>query len=302
LGDSGLGEGLDHVRGHAKVGKSTGHLSCSRGDFHGSSESAAYVHLGPRAGPKTIAETGRSTHRLAVTCDTRGFAHSCEPAGRPGRTSCGKCGQRGDGRCSQCFRASATKVISVQCVTADDLVDAFRRGDESAIARLYEAYGSLVYAVSMRVLKNQSLAEDATQETFVKAWQGAASFDRSKELAPWLSVIAKRVAIDISRRETRRSHDQLDERVSETNDLFRQLDEVWRVRTALDSLRAEDRSVLRMLHYQGLSHQEVSEQLVVPLGTVKSRAYAARQHLIERLQQYDAEKSQAGLRPAEDTR
>jgi RNA polymerase sigma-70 factor, ECF subfamily len=192
--------------------------------------------------------------------------------------------------------------VSVQCVTADDLVDAFLRGDERAIDRLYEAYGSLVFAVSMRVLKNQSLAEDATQETFVKAWQGAASFDRSKELAPWLTVIAKRVAIDISRREGRRSHDQLDERIGEAKDIFQQLDEVWRVRSALDSLRAEDRVVLRMLHYQGLSHQEVSEQMVVPLGTVKSRAYAARQHLIERLQQHDGEGSQTGLRPAEDRR
>jgi RNA polymerase sigma-70 factor, ECF subfamily len=187
-------------------------------------------------------------------------------------------------------------------VTVDDLVDAFRRGDESAIERLYAAYGSLVFAVSMRVLKNQSLAEDATQETFVKAWQGAASFDQSKEIAPWLTVIAKRVAIDISRRENRRSHDQLDERIGETKDYFEQLDEVWRVRSALDSLRAEDRVVLRMLHYLGLSHQEVSEQMVVPLGTVKSRAYAARQHLIERLEQHDGEGSQTGLRPAEDRR
>jgi RNA polymerase sigma-70 factor, ECF subfamily len=143
-----------------------------------------------------------------------------------------------------------------------------------------------VPSVSMRVLKNQSLAEDATQETFVKAWQGASSLDRTKELAPWLAVIAKRVAIDISRRESRRSHDQLDERVGDADDVFRQLDEVWRVRSALDSLRAEDRVVLQMLHYQGLSHQEVSDHMVVPLGTVKSRAYAARQHLIERLQQH----------------
>jgi RNA polymerase sigma-70 factor, ECF subfamily len=192
--------------------------------------------------------------------------------------------------------------VSVQSVTAEDLVDAFRRGDATAVSDLYEAYGALVYAVSMRVLKNQSLAEDATQETFVKAWQSAASFDRSKAFAPWLAVIAKRVAIDISRREGRRSHDQLDERLGDANDVFQQLDEVWRVRSALDSLRAEDRVVLRMLHYQGLSHQEVSDHMVVPLGTVKSRAYAARQHLIERLQQHDGERSPAGLRKAEDQR
>jgi RNA polymerase sigma-70 factor, ECF subfamily len=179
--------------------------------------------------------------------------------------------------------------VSVKFVREDDLVDGFRRGDGDAIHRLYASYGALVFAVAMRVLKNQSLAEDATQETFVKAWQSAASFDRSKAFEPWLAVIAKRVAIDISRRETRRAHEQLDERQSDSSDSFQQLDEVWRVRNALDSLRPEDQVVLRMLHYQELSHQEVSEQMVVPLGTVKSRAFAARQHLIERLQVLDRE-------------
>jgi RNA polymerase sigma factor (sigma-70 family) len=179
--------------------------------------------------------------------------------------------------------------VSVKSMLEDELVDAFCRGESDAIHRLYASYGSLVFAVAMRVLKNQSLAEDATQETFVKAWQSSKSFDRSKALEPWLAVIAKRVAIDISRRETRRAHEQLDERQGDTSDVFQQLDEVWRVRAALDSLRQEDQVVLRMVHFQGLSHQEVSEQMVVPLGTVKSRAFAARQHLIERLQVLDKE-------------
>ena len=191
--------------------------------------------------------------------------------------------------------------ISVLSMTADDLVDAFRSGDATGVSRLYQAYGSLVFAVAFRVLKNQGLAEEATQETFVKAWHSADSFDRSKQLAPWLAVIAKRVAIDISRRETRRSHDQLDaDRVAAGDDVYAQLDDVWRVRSALASLRAEDQVVLRMLHYQGLSQQEVAEHMMVPIGTVKSRAYAARQHLLERLQEQD--EPMAELRIAEGGR
>ena len=75
---------------------------------------------------------------------------------------------------------------------------------------VYQAYGSLVYAVTFRVLGDRGLCEEATQQTFLRAWRAAASFDTSRELGPWLATIARRVAIDLYRREAARAAGPLD--------------------------------------------------------------------------------------------
>src|SRR6478672_1763279 len=83
------------------------------------------------------------------------------------------------------------------------LLDAFRRRDASAIRALYREYGRLVYAVAHRALGRHDLAEEAVQQTFVNAWRAADRVDIDRDPAPWLATIAKRVAIDIYRREAR---------------------------------------------------------------------------------------------------
>jgi len=69
---------------------------------------------------------------------------------------------------------------------------AFRRGDPQAVRVLYREYGRLVYAVALRALGRADLAEDATQQTFVRAWQAADRIDVDRDPAPWLATIAKR--------------------------------------------------------------------------------------------------------------
>ena len=85
-----------------------------------------------------------------------------------------------------------------------DSLDAFRRREAGGVRALYREYGRLVYAVAHRVLGQHDLAEEATQQTFVRAWQAAERFDVDRDPAPWLATIAKRTAIDIYRREARR--------------------------------------------------------------------------------------------------
>ncbi|MBV9196842.1 MAG: sigma-70 family RNA polymerase sigma factor [Solirubrobacterales bacterium] len=75
---------------------------------------------------------------------------------------------------------------------------------------MYRVYGSLVYAVEFRVLGDRGLCEEATQQTFLRGWRAAASFDASRELRPWLAMIARRVAIDLYRREAIREAGRLD--------------------------------------------------------------------------------------------
>ena len=166
-----------------------------------------------------------------------------------------------------------------------ELLDAFRRGEPHAVRELYREYGRLVYAVALRALGRADLAEDATQQTFVRAWQAADRIDIDRDPAPWLATIAKRVSIDIYRREARRPAGSLDDAAPDDTALVTlppeldTLDAVWRVRRAIDALPSDESAIVRMQHLEGMTHSEISEQLEIPLGTVKSRSSRAHRKL-----------------------
>jgi RNA polymerase sigma-70 factor (ECF subfamily) len=165
----------------------------------------------------------------------------------------------------------------------------FRDGDPDAVRAVYRAYGGLVFGIAYKMLGDRGLAEEASQQTFVQAWRGARAFDPTRELGPWLATIARRVAIDIHRREARRTHDHLDDvdpghpavvtLPPSTDTAF----EVAEVRAALADLSTDEQQVVRLQYLEGLTQAEVSERLGVPLGTVKSRSFRAYRHLATRL-------------------
>ncbi len=83
----------------------------------------------------------------------------------------------------------------------------FRDGDAAAVRAVYRDYGRLMHAVAYRILGDRGLAEEATQQAFLKAWRASATLDETRELGPWLAMIAKRTAIDVHRREAVRAAD-----------------------------------------------------------------------------------------------
>ena len=172
-------------------------------------------------------------------------------------------------------------------VLGADTIEAFRRGDDAAVRAVYDAYGRLVFTVANRLLGDRGLAEEATQQTFVQAWRSASTFDGARELGPWLATIARRVAIDVHRREARRHHESLDDPRADPVVVLppdvEQVYAVWQVRDALDSLSAEDRELVRLQHLEGYSHSEIAERLGIPLGTVKSRSFRIHRVLAGRL-------------------
>jgi RNA polymerase sigma-70 factor (ECF subfamily) len=166
---------------------------------------------------------------------------------------------------------------------------AFRAGDPAAVRAVYRAYSGLVFGVAYRILGDRTLAEDATQQAFLQAWRAAGTFETSREFGPWLATIARRAAIDVHRRETRRAHAPLDE-VPAAHPAMVTLPEAagsaydaWEVRQALAELPADERDVVRLQHLDGLTQSEISERLGVPLGTVKSRSARAYRRLAARL-------------------
>jgi RNA polymerase sigma factor (sigma-70 family) len=169
------------------------------------------------------------------------------------------------------------------------VIEGFRAGEPEAVRAVYRTYGPVVFAVTNRLLGDRSLAEEATQQTFVQAWKASARFDPGRELGPWLVTIARRVAIDVHRREARRATVPLEAVAPDEPALVSlppnvdRVSDAWEVRRAVDALPAEEREVVRLQHLEGHTHVEIAERLGVPIGTVKSRSHRAHQRLAARL-------------------
>lgn len=167
-----------------------------------------------------------------------------------------------------------------------DLSHRFRDGDPAAVRAVYDRYAGAVTTVAVRLLGDRDLAADAVQRTFVRAWRAAGTFDPERPLAPWLYAIARRVAIDVWREEDRVARNRAYEGSVDTGvapATFEHAWEAWEVRTALDDLPEDEREVLRLTHFAGLTQTEAAERLDIPVGTVKSRSHRAHRRLAARL-------------------
>jgi RNA polymerase sigma-70 factor (ECF subfamily) len=161
----------------------------------------------------------------------------------------------------------------------------FRDGDPDAVRVVYRTYGRLVYAVARKVLGDRGLAEEATQQAFIKAWRAAGSLDESRELGPWLATIARRVAIDIYRREAHRPAAPLEAAPPDDPALVSRPEsaeavyDVWEVRGAVAALPTDEQEIVRLQHFEGLTHAQIAERTGLAVGTVKSRSFRAHKRL-----------------------
>ena len=173
----------------------------------------------------------------------------------------------------------------VGVVVDPEVLAGFAAGDPDAVRVVYGAYGRLVYAVAYKLLGDRGLAEEATQQAFVQAWRASGSYDPAREMGSWLATIARRAAIDVYRREARRSHGSLDDAdpadpalVTLPPSVERAYD-VWEVRRAIDALDPADAELVRWQHFEGLTQPQIAERLGVPVGTVKSRSFRIHRQL-----------------------
>jgi RNA polymerase sigma-70 factor (ECF subfamily) len=150
---------------------------------------------------------------------------------------------------------------------------------DEGVRAVYAAHGPELYRFAQRSLGDRGLAEEAVQETFVRAWQAADRFDDSLgSLRTWLFAIVRNVVIDLSRARAVRPRIAAPRDEPVTIVLDDEIDSVliaWQVEEALQKLSAEHRSALVEVHYKGRAYHEVATELGVPVGTVKSRVYYA---------------------------
>ncbi len=163
-----------------------------------------------------------------------------------------------------------------------DVAGRFRNGDLGALGEVFDQFSGPVTSVVRSIIRDQAQVDDAVQETFLRAWRGAASFDPARPLGPWLFTIARRTAIDQVRREgrpNRSNHDELNGDIPIHSPGIEQAWETWEVRSALEQLPQDEAAVMKLYHYHALTHPQIADHLGIPIGTVKSRSHRAHQRL-----------------------
>ena len=170
------------------------------------------------------------------------------------------------------------------------LVAIVARGDESALAELYDRVGRVAYGLAFRVLRDDRLAEDAVQDAFLAVWRTAGAFRAERAKAStWILTLVHRRAVDVVRREERRRTEPLDEATRDAATSESAEDEAWlgferqRVQDALRHLPNTQREAIELAYYGGYSQSELAERLGLPLGTIKSRMFAGLARLRELL-------------------
>ena len=181
--------------------------------------------------------------------------------------------------------------------TDEALLSLVAGSDDQALAELYDRFGGVAYGLALRILRDESLAQDAVQDAFLAVWRTADRFlaERAKA-STWILTLVHRRAVDLVRRQERRRGEPLEsvpepvasEQVEEqaTIRFQRQV-----VQEALRRLPPEQREALELGYYAGLTQSELAERLGQPLGTIKSRMFTGLTRLRDLLAQAGLEES-----------
>lgn len=168
------------------------------------------------------------------------------------------------------------------------LLSAIATGDRNALARLYDDYGAALLGVIDRIVGDRDRSEELLQDTFLRIWKSAASYDPGRGRAfTWMLNIARNAAIDVVRTKKHRVQDKiqpLDKHVYHMDSGEASPGDHIGFDRVLAGLSEENRTVIDMAYYQGYSQQEIAEKTGIPLGTVKSRTRSALNQLRQALQ------------------
>lgn len=155
-----------------------------------------------------------------------------------------------------------------------EIVSLLQHGDKKAIALLYENYADSLYGVIKKIITDEDTAQDVLQESFVKIWRYAKKYDSSKaKLFTWLYRIAYNTAIDKVRSLKNKTGKEVQIETSPvykitSNELNQ---DVLDIKKHLSSLDEKYQIVINALFFEGMTQQEASDELEIPLGTIKSR-------------------------------
>ncbi len=146
---------------------------------------------------------------------------------------------------------------------------------ESGLRLAWTAHADELFGYARKALGDSTAAEEAVQETFVRAWRAADRYDSERPLRPWLFAILRNVVVDEARARSRRPvpRDSADDGSVDVSDTLDRALDAWLVEEALRRIRPDHRTVLVETYYRGRSYADVATELGIPEGTARSRAF-----------------------------
>jgi RNA polymerase sigma-70 factor (ECF subfamily) len=183
--------------------------------------------------------------------------------------------------------AATIPAVAVNDCTDGELILRTGDGDRGAFEVLYQRYARPVFGLALRRLGDRGRAEDAVQETFASIWRAARSYKPERGPgAPWLYAVARNAIIDRSRARNEPAAEAPDEASPDAGppEQAEASWTAWRIHRALEELTENERTVIELAYWSGLSQSEIAQYLGIPLGTVKTRTRAALARLADLLE------------------
>ena len=154
------------------------------------------------------------------------------------------------------------------------IIRLLKEKDKKAISILYDSYAATLNGVIVRIVQSEEIAQDVLQETFVKIWKNGPRYDSSKgTLFTWMLNIARNTAIDKTRSASFKNKGKiqaLDKSVYNIKGTGINPDQIG-LRNMLDSLDPKYKQIMELVYFQGYTQKEISDELDLPIGTIKSR-------------------------------
>jgi RNA polymerase sigma-70 factor (ECF subfamily) len=191
--------------------------------------------------------------------------------------------------------AQPAKSVNLERLSDEALMELVAAGDSAALAQLYDRHARAVYGLALRMLAAAEPAEEVVQETFWRIWKRAATYQRNSSFLPWMFGITRNLCIDeLRRRQVRPVSAGNDEEIlsvltDQQQNVEQSTLEAERRRlitSALADLPQDQREVIELAYFGGLSQREIADHLQSPLGTIKTRIRLGLQKLKQALLHY----------------
>jgi RNA polymerase sigma-70 factor (ECF subfamily) len=161
-------------------------------------------------------------------------------------------------------------------------IDKSRNGEPEGFRHLVERYQRQAVSHAMAILGSREDAQDAAQEAFIDAFRALKQFDNSRPFYPWFYVLLRNRCFKLAAR--KREMESIDENVIVAANPAARSEDVLALEKALRSLDLEEREIVTLKYFDGLSYDELAERLEIPKGTVMSRLFHARRKLQAKLE------------------
>jgi RNA polymerase sigma-70 factor (ECF subfamily) len=170
--------------------------------------------------------------------------------------------------------------VDLRGLADEELMELVDGGETRAFEVIFDRHAGAAYSLAYRMCGRRALAEDIVQEAFLSMWRSGAGYDRARgSVRSWvLSVVHNRAVDALRRAGAKAGRDVSDEGIAErlpareaTEAEVERRDEAQRVRRALDELPPDQRQVIELAYFGGLTHHQIAEMLELPPGTVKGR-------------------------------